>query len=193
MRWFVLFAGVLLGCSMKYLPDNAMCVSRCGMILEKPPATNTSGDVAYSYYKPSHYWTCENFQIAEDSILSAFESYVVDSPETKDFANACEQLEGYTVRILPDATFKVAGTELLGLTQCYRSLILIANQPWHESSLAHEMAHAIQGCGVSAPTKMCEDVTKASPWPLIRECTGHYRWPVNGIDAASTIIEYSNR
>jgi hypothetical protein len=179
---------------MKYIPDNAMCVSRCGMILEKPPATNTSGDVAFSYYKPSHYWTCENFQLAEDSILTAFELYVNKStPETEKFANACEQLEGYTVRILPDATFKVAGQELLGLTQCYRQLILISNQPWHESSLAHEMAHAIQGCSVSAPANMCQDVTKESPWPRIRECTGHYKWPENGIDAASVIVEYSNK
>lgn len=193
MKFFALVFSAMtacVGCAIRYIPENPKCLTRCGMVLDAPDKLNENYDVAIAYSRPIDYWTCENFQKAEDEILEAYKALAkTELPNMKPFENACEQLEGYTVRVMKTSDFKVLGSEVLGLTQCPRKLMLIGNQPWYRSSLAHEMGHAIQDCKGLPPADECKDVTDKSSWPEVRACTGHYQWDVNGIDAVDRFVE----
>ena len=182
-----------ISCTIHYIPGEVRCVSKCGMMLDGDiPNPSQGGAVSLAMFNSDDdYWTCENFQAAEDEIIAGYAVLVQPHLETSgQFTKEqmCENLSGFTVKVVQDAVFKFGNNDLLGMTQCGRHLVLVNNLPWHMSSMPHELAHVIQKCDADPPNKELVCRAPYADWPTERSYTGHYNWEVYGIDAAVELI-----
>ena len=124
----------------------AGCLTRCGL---------SARDQSFS---------CDELQLVEDSALWAFRM-TNDKRMTK-----CSNLKGYKVQQMDTRTWRDDGRSVAGLTWCNYKLIQIGKAPLRESSLVHEIGHALQGC---SPLQ-----------PLNPEDNDHSNWSDGGIFAA---------
>ena len=138
MRKACLILLLLTGCGHA----GAMCVTRCGLQL----VSVAIPDEPEAYAKGDKHWTCEEFQRVEDASLAAYAKYVKDPR----FDNACKALIDWPVTVRSERVWNVdpfrPESRISGLTNCTRGTIEVGNVPPMKSAMAHEMAHAIQGC-----------------------------------------------
>ncbi len=95
-------------------------------------------------------WTCPAFTELESVTLESFAAHVSDPA----FQNSCYRLQGWNVRVEaePDwispehVTSENPTGRVRGLTRCELGLMQVGNRSPFQSSLPHEMAHAIQAC-----------------------------------------------
>lgn len=113
---------LLTGCS------TAQCVSPCGLELEFA-------------------LQCSVLDEQEARALDAFAAFVPGWGHE----HTCPKLKGWEVDVAPQADDNGAwtlkdGRQVLGLAQCDHKQIWVGNVDLQRTPLAHELAHAIQGC-----------------------------------------------
>ncbi len=87
---------------------------------------------------------CERVQAVEDRALYAFKSlYSFDSR----FSEAKARLSNYMIRL--NTREKMGGME--GVTDCDNEVIYLTDVPPMQSTLGHELAHAVQHCTPTMP------------------------------------------
>ena len=83
---------------------------------------------------------CDEYQFAEDVTLREFQ-FVTDAR-----LHTCT-LKGWHVEVQPSENFKgVYGAEVSGQTLCEADTMYVNNRLPNQSSLSHELAHALQAC-----------------------------------------------
>lgn len=76
---------------------------------------------------------------------------------------ACQRLSGYRVYTRQERAFLLNGKRVGGYTECWLKLIVVNSPPvedpaqWQNTALAHELAHAIQGCEGVQPQDQGQD------------------------------------
>lgn len=141
---FLLSAALLVACVE--LPGEALCKTPCGMTLRGPlPTPHPDG-------KPELFaaWGCEVFQAIEARALDVWRQHVnrFAHPRGEAFANACRQLNGWSVYVDEETTFlnHQTGRVVAGVTVCSMPAMQVGNVPPTQGALVHEMAHAVGGC-----------------------------------------------
>lgn len=126
---------LLAGCG-----PGPVCKTRCG--LEFRGMTDSS-PVPYG-------WECDAFQRAEDVTLEAFGAQVVNDERFRPAA-ACGAVSQFRVFLHPEEFWfsPEHGVDIGGVTYCHAVppglVVGMSNTP-QGGALAHELAHAIQGC-----------------------------------------------
>lgn len=72
-----------------------------------------------------------------------------------------EALDGYSVYTRETHVFDLHALQVTGWTSCASRTIVVGTPPggWAESSLVHEVFHALQGCSTPGPVDLtCDDV-----------------------------------
>lgn len=123
MRYRWLICGLLMQ-SCGGLSQN-VCRTPCGMLM-------SGGE-----------WSCQEFRRAEWVAMEEFSKTVADTR-----LRSCEVLANYKVEVQPTASWiqESSGRRVSGETYCEERRILVGQENINESSLAHEMAHALQQC-----------------------------------------------
>lgn len=119
----VVLSVLLSGCGE---PD---CISRGGMRLH------------------GKYWTCDEFQLAEDLTMDAFRRH---SKDTR--LHSTLQLQGYDVVMRDEVAFNSWFSEVTGVTSC-PTLVMEVGRSSPLWVLPHEMAHALQRCTARGPDR----------------------------------------
>ncbi len=135
----------LPGCALLNPPPEppALCVTRCGLRL-------------VNSFNPTLVPTCEELQVVEDEALKVFTSAKVVALDPR-FADACRTLSFFELKVGPEDlwhAFKMntdgGHTIVAGYTECGGGIRPVIVYSWRSSlaatALAHEMAHAAQGC-----------------------------------------------
>lgn len=161
-----LLALSITGCQPKPVP--IACRTTCGLELvgEVPPLTDL--------YPGARGWSCDEFQLAEDVTISAFER-MVDTNADPRFLNSCGALSGVEVQVRPmntwvDPANPDAGADVAGWDFCDQGFIQVNDAPPMESSLPHELAHAIQNCNATAPVRKSDP--DHSNWGIYKDEDG---------------------
>lgn len=125
------------------MPDNPRCITRCGMRLQ---GIYPSGAIPAD-------WTCAALQHTEDQMLHYF-------PLAMDLrfrhpAHICSRFQGASIWLYRGASWTDAWErDVGGLAFCafgeYQVAAPEGTPPW-QTTLPHEMAHAIQNCTSPAP------------------------------------------
>lgn len=155
MKRFAL--ALLLACGCAQTPP-IDCVTRCGLRL--------AGDVPH--IDDGAQWTCAELQRTEDAVLAAFDHQVSDDR----FRNACERISGWVVVVRP--TVFVDST-VGGRAHCASGVLEVGALSPLNSTLPHELAHAVQSCQPLAP------VESSDP--------DHSNWQRDGIASALEEVE----
>ncbi len=123
---------LLCSCALiRPVPQPVSCVSQCGLVLYTPRTVPAP--------------TCQEFQDVEDRALGAFATLV---EEDVRFAAACRNLGRFGVEIGDPVLVGPNGSgSYAGLTLCEFAKVFVGYRPQlARSALAHELAHAVQGC-----------------------------------------------
>lgn len=137
-----ILALLLVGCTQ--LPAER-CVTTCGMEL-----VGTAPE-RHMEYRGQPWWTCEQFQRAEDEIVADYEEKTAQHDARFAVGKACKALKGWKVEVA-EVTYWPADMETVGgLTYCDQGYMLVNAVPPMLSSLAHEVGHAIQNCSPKGP------------------------------------------